>query len=420
MAELLTPIPCLLDSECPGNLVCNVINASAITSAYPGLCGCTAFFGWQSQSGQNLTEDPFCREYGPQTVAWLTGYAVLFVIAMCTCMLVFLGTFRVLRYKMLTLDASSTTIGFLVISSIASSLHMLFVLLSDSSPELAVVFNAGSAEKYQGYTIVERTTLPVFILFITLASFNVGLLWLEIAWRTRNAKVKRVTNLKFYARRLAALEAVMTLAVIIVLAVGYQALTLIVISPFLLLLALVYGRASIALTRELSGIGSSSSKSPVSAGSSFKGSMEGQAAAPQNGVSASAKHRRAIRRIRFTAGVMVTAILGTLAFGMAYSVQYLGFDWRTLFVHNQVSSMSLFLILTWFCILMSQLSVAVYVHLAIASRVQSLRGSSASTGGGNVSEPTSGGSTGAGNAPASVMPGNGSFIQTVAPSEAEP
>jgi len=225
---------CSGDFECPSTELC-FVGVSWLPQNVSSLCACSTFYGWRG---------PTCESPGTQTLFLLVIASGILVAALMG----FIYAIRAMRrlweaspsMRALRKNPSCATLIYVfssLLSVIAWRLSTIVVLTSPEKNDLAL---SVSDEKLHRGIVAENSFKALAMIFATLASLNVSLVWIHVA--RKSARMVRVEPNQWgnFDKAVYAFEILFVAVLIVGATRARTALAAALALPFLLIIAISY------------------------------------------------------------------------------------------------------------------------------------------------------------------------------------
>jgi len=285
---------CERDGECPGVTVCWV---NPNWNNNENLCDCSHWYGY---TGDN------CLSLSSHSYIFITSVVLQIVVAVVALVV---GGNALLRYlKVVGRFRRSFQLATMLLLLVAFVLHIVWrgiVLGAILTPERHDLRSrSNDTGKIHEFAIIERGFISLTVMVGALALFNVSLLWIQVAEKSRRMSTELSRRLAIYQRAVYVMQAVVSGGVIAMMAAGLTGFVVFFVLPFVLILVVTYAFGA----RKLSAV--------LLSARDFEVSNDGKT---NEGSSMADRYDRLLWRIRFAATWISIFLLCTMASGLVYS-----------------------------------------------------------------------------------------------------
>ncbi len=280
-----------------------------------GFCSCSTFYGWQ---GENCDENGLMTYY----VLFTQGFSGVLAGLMLLVSIVDI-TKLISAQKRVTFTSNTITLLSCFFSLFFFTLWCVFriLIVVDRDAYTEFVNGAEDAEKVSTWSYINRPIMFFVFLFATIASINVSVMWVEVAWRAKKMRTTVIQNPKFYRIKVYWFQGLFCVAMGGCAAAGVWDIAIFVALPFLLVIAFAFWVGRNRMQDLLGEMASSTPSSQMDTsneggGESSKGFMFGRVKKKKDKV---AQTRRTLKSIRLTSlnviiGVVITVLSGIFYF----------------------------------------------------------------------------------------------------------
>jgi len=288
---------CEDDGGCAGVTVCWVEPDWSESNA--NVCDCNHWYGYTGDDCLSLSSQSYFMIASTVTQMLIAAVALLVGVMSLQKYLKNTGGFR-RNYQFATM----------ALLLLALVLHIVWrgivcgAVLTPERHDLDARSN--DTGKIHEFAIVERVFISLTVMVGALALFNVSLLWIQVAEKSKRLSTKLSQRLAIYQRAVYVMQAVVALGVIVLMAAGLTGFVVFFVLPFVLFLIITYAFGA----RGLSAV--------LIAARDFQISNDGKSE-QQGGSTMGDRYDKLLRRIRFTATWIPVFLFFTMASGLIYS-----------------------------------------------------------------------------------------------------
>mmetsp|Transcript_4569 Transcript_4569/g.8629 ORF Transcript_4569/g.8629 Transcript_4569/m.8629 type:complete len:377 (-) Transcript_4569:164-1294(-) len=226
---------CNDDLDCENVLVCFTnLTWQANDPTAPSGCLCSSFYGW---------EGPNCTDFGAQT--YLSLFINLVIVLVSATVTLF--SFRT-GYKLYSVkqgrnfwNATNVTQLYSIIALISICGFRLVTVLILLTPEQNDEFEIGAdiGVKFHSFTVADRVFSAVNLVFFTLGTLNLSIMWMEVADSCKRVKALVSSSLSHFRKVVYISQATFVVISIILLTLNMPFLIILATFPYILALGTI-------------------------------------------------------------------------------------------------------------------------------------------------------------------------------------
>ncbi len=317
----------------------------------PKFCACSSWYGWGGED---------CTSFSAMSWIQVAGDGVVLLLATALGVVLWYDVLQMLLKRQMGWNSTSLTLVSTALGLQALFAWRLLTLIILLSPRKYDFTEIGS-EKINVLSIPMRPFIVITQVFAVVASLNVSVMWIEMAYRAQHMKARAITGVRHYRHAVYSTEAIFFVVQAACAALGMWSFSALLALPFILAVAVTFiiGRhkmmevLNVALKTAAKSTASDTESNPTktTASSSKEKSVE-------------ERTRRAMLAVQRVSLHVIIALCLLLAFSFLYTVLTLitAAGWKEFVRPNTISPVMICQTFIPLCLLYAFGAIALYTH----------------------------------------------------------
>jgi hypothetical protein len=196
----------------------------------PHFCACSSWYGWGGEE---------CTSFSAMSWIMAAGDGVVLLVATALGVVLWFDVLQMLLKRQMGWNSTSLTLVSTVLGVNALFMWRLITLVVLLSPRKYDYTELGS-EKINFLSVLMRPFILLSEVFAVVASLNVSVMWIEMAYRAEHMKARAITGVRHYRYVVYSTEALFFVVMGACAALGMWALSGLLALPFLLAVAVTF------------------------------------------------------------------------------------------------------------------------------------------------------------------------------------